>query len=82
MDQKLDAKLAVAEAAIKRYNERLASLGDKSMIQDGDESNKGFKVTFSTTRAEFLGIIKADTNEAVQRLSRDDLDEIYQSVSP
>lgn len=82
LDQKLDAKLAVAESAINKHNERLLGAGDKSVDQqDESGSSKGFKVTPTTTKAELLAIIRADTSEAVQKLSRDDLEEIYQSVS-
>lgn len=77
LDQKLDAKLTVVEDAIKRHNERLPSSADQ---QGEGDTNKGFKVAPNTTKEEFLAVMKANSNEAVQKLRRDDLDEIYKTV--
>ena len=73
LDQKLEAKVTVAEAAIKRHNEEKASeeSGDKSEI-------KPFKFTPDTTKAELMSIIKDD--EGIKTLDDDDIEIIYRTV--
>ncbi len=83
LDQKLDAKIAIADGAIKRHNKAL----EDKMKEDGDGTGEGaaaeakpFEVGPDTTKEEFLSIVKADSDESVKSLSDEDLDEIFHSV--
>lgn len=73
LDQKLDAKLAIVDSAIKKHNDRLSSSA-------GDGDVEVFKVTASTTKEELFSVIRGDSSEGVKKLTRDDLDDIYKSV--
>ena len=78
LDQKLESKIAVAESAINRYNERL-------MDEDGGTNSKGdkpgFKVGPETSEDAFLDIIKADEDADVKKMNLNELKEIFHSVS-
>ena len=83
LDQKLDAKIAIADGAIKRHNQAL----EDKMKEDGDDAGEGatpdvkpFEVGPDTTEEEFLNIVKSDSDESVKTVSEDDLKEIFQSV--
>lgn len=89
LDQQLDAKIALAESAIKRYNKRLeeehtSADGDVQMAdaQDGKESGvKPFKVAPETTLEEFIAIVRRDNDDVVGKLTEEELDDIYRTVS-
>ena len=76
MDQKLDAKIAVIEGAFKRYNDKLAD----SVANEAEEI-KTFKIISETTFQEFMALIRADTDDVVQRLRSAELEEIFYTVS-
>ena len=81
LDQKLDAKVAIVEAAIKRHNEKLPKA---SPADDGAEASgvhggeKPFKIVPETTKEDFLASVAND--EEVKVLSKEDLNEIFQTV--
>lgn len=84
LDQKLDQKLNVVEAAIKRHNDNLpkapppsddAQTGEANGEQGGE---KPFKVVPETTKEEFLKVVGND--EAVKAFAEEELDEIYRTV--
>lgn len=95
MDQKLDAKVVVVEDAIRRYNQRVQPNGpeaegdDKRDVKmegaedapDGEKRKEGFVFTPETTEAEFAAVVKADDDKAAQRLTEEDLKEIFEFVS-
>ncbi|PIL25013.1 hypothetical protein GSI_12901 [Ganoderma sinense ZZ0214-1] len=81
LDQNLDTKIAIAEGAVKRHNKAL----EDKMKEDGDDAGaaaepKAFEVGPETTEEEFLGIVKADSDESVKTLADEDLSEIYHSL--
>lgn len=74
LDQKLESKVAVAEAAIRRANDRL--------MQDGGSAEASlFKIGPDTTEAQFLEVMKADEEPEVKKLSQNELKEIFRCVS-
>jgi pre-mRNA-processing factor 40 len=77
LDQKLEAKVGVAEDVIKRYNEQFKVDGDDQAKIEAQE----FKVGPETSQEAFLEIMKADEQEDVKKLSLDELKEIFHSVS-
>ncbi|CCL99684.1 uncharacterized protein FIBRA_01705 [Fibroporia radiculosa] len=83
LDQKLDAKIAIVEGAIKRHNKQLeiqAQQGDGSK-KDGDENNvKLFKITSDTTETEFISIVKPNDDEEMRKLSSEDLKGIFDTL--
>ena len=82
LDQKLDAKIAIVQDAIKRHNKAI----EDKMKEDGDAAHgapaepKPFEIGPETTEEEFLKIVKADSDESIKTLSDEDLREIYHSV--
>ncbi|KAH9935883.1 uncharacterized protein BXZ73DRAFT_89380 [Epithele typhae] len=79
LDQKLDEKIAVAEAAIKKHNQALDSKmkeDDGTAVTDG---LKAFEVSPESTEQEFLRIVK-DNLDGGTSLSEVDLKEIYHSL--
>ncbi|KDQ61667.1 hypothetical protein JAAARDRAFT_172033 [Jaapia argillacea MUCL 33604] len=85
LDQKLDAKMSIAEGAIARHNAKLSASQGSPMDEDGKSGDgevtvKGFAVSPETKREEFLAIVKADPEEAVQKLTEDELREIFNTL--
>lgn len=86
LDQKLDAKIAIAEAAIRRHNKTLQAQrpdADKSESKEDEakeDSVKLFQVEPETTEEEFLAVVKADQDESVATLVKEDWREIFETV--
>ncbi|KZT65748.1 hypothetical protein DAEQUDRAFT_768584 [Daedalea quercina L-15889] len=81
LDQKLDARIAIVEDAIKRFNKQFEQADGDVQMADGPENGaKPFKFTPQTTLAEFLAIVKKDNDEVVRKLTSDDHDEIYRTL--
>lgn len=85
MDQKLDAKVAVVETAIKQFSDKFPKTADDEAQNDTDanaeqneEASKGLKFSPETTKEELLNMVKDD--EDVKALSEEDFDEIYSTV--
>ncbi|KAF9820645.1 hypothetical protein IEO21_01348 [Rhodonia placenta] len=78
LDQQLDAKIAVAEGAIKRHNKKLEAQQEKQ-VPEGKEMNL-FKVSPETSEEEFLAVIQGNEDEDVRKLSMQDLQEIYHTL--
>jgi pre-mRNA-processing factor 40 len=72
LDQKLDAKIATIEAAIKRHNSKLSS--------DAESSPQPWSVQPETTEAEFLKVIQENGDEETVALSTDELKRIFTTV--
>ena len=70
LDQKLEAKMAIAEEAIKNHNKEV------------DDKNKAINFTPTTTKDEFIAsIVEARKyHENLQQLTEVDLDEVYHYV--
>lgn len=79
LDQQLDAKIAVAEGAIKRHSKKLEAQQEKQ-VPEGKEMNL-FKISPETSEEEFLAVIQGNEDEDVRKLSMQDLQESYQTVS-
>ena len=75
LDQKLDAKIATVEAAIKRYNSKLSSDTEGSGSQP-------WSVQPETTEAVFLKVVQENSDEESATLSTDDLKQIFTTVFP
>lgn len=83
LDQRLDAKIALVESAIRKYNQSQKVSGDgseeaKEKEKEGD--GKGFKVEPETREEDFLSVVKADQDDAVQALREEDLHEVFETV--
>ncbi|KAF9801179.1 hypothetical protein IEO21_10188 [Rhodonia placenta] len=78
LDQQLDAKIAVAEGAIKRHSKKLEAQQEKQ-VPEGKEMNL-FKVSPETSEEEFLAVIQGNEDEDVRKLSMQDLQEIYHTL--
>jgi len=74
MDQQLDAKINVMEGVFKRLNDKLLAAANEA------EEVKLFKITPDTKLSDFLAIVKADSNEVVQRLKPVQLEEIFETL--
>jgi pre-mRNA-processing factor 40 len=72
LDQKLDAKIATVEAAIKRHNSKLSS--------DAEGSSQPWSVQPVTTEAEFLKVVQENGGEETGALSTDELKNIFTTV--
>ncbi|OBZ74184.1 Pre-mRNA-processing protein prp40 [Grifola frondosa] len=77
LDQKLDAKIAIIEGAFNCHGK--TSEGDAA-AEGVDRGTKAFKVGSETTEEDFMGVVKGDTDDAVQKLSKEDLQEIYHTL--
>jgi pre-mRNA-processing factor 40 len=72
LDQKLDAKIATVEAAIKRYNSKNGS--------DAEGSSQPWSVQPETTEVDFLKVVQENGDDNSTSLSTDDLKEIFTTV--
>jgi pre-mRNA-processing factor 40 len=72
LDQKLDAKIAIVEAAIKRYNSKLSS--------DAEDSSQPWSVQPETTEADFLKVVQENGDEETATLSTDELKQVFTTV--
>jgi pre-mRNA-processing factor 40 len=72
LDQKLDAKIATVDAAIKRHNSKHGS--------DVEGSSRPWSVQPGTTEVEFLKIVQENGDEESASLSTDDLKQIFTTV--
>jgi pre-mRNA-processing factor 40 len=75
LDQKLDAKIATVEAAIKRRNSKLSSESS-----DAEGSSQAWSVQPETTEADFLKVVQENGDEESVALSTDDLKQIFTTV--
>ncbi|EIN06033.1 hypothetical protein PUNSTDRAFT_54329 [Punctularia strigosozonata HHB-11173 SS5] len=77
MDQKLDAKIATVDAALRKAAERK---GDKA---DGADKEKGevevFEVKPETTEEEFKAAVEATGDQEVRKLTSADITEIFRT---
>ncbi|KAG6902600.1 hypothetical protein C0995_014607 [Termitomyces sp. Mi166 len=75
LDQELDRKTAVVEAAFERHNAKEAQ-------RKGDDADKnaGFAVGPETKEEQFRNIVKMNADEAVNALSEEDLVEIFTTL--
>lgn len=77
LDQKLDAKIAVVENAIKTYNGRQRD-GDVDM--DASQPSQEFAVGSETTEEEFIAILKQVGDNAVEELGAENLHIVFVTV--
>ncbi|KAF9800234.1 hypothetical protein IEO21_10407 [Rhodonia placenta] len=78
LDQQLDAKIAVAEGAIKRHNKKLEAQQEKQ-VPEGKEINL-LKISPEMSEEEFLAVLQGNEDEDVRKLSMQDLQEIYHTL--
>ena len=74
LDQKLDAKIVIVEAAIKRHNTKLSS--------NAEGSSQPWSIQPETTEAGFLKLMQENGDEESAALSPDDLNQIFTTVRP
>lgn len=72
LDQKLDAKIATVDAAIKRYNSKLSS--------EDEGGSQPWSVQPGTTEADFLKVVQENGDEESAALSTDELKQIFTTV--
>ncbi len=72
LDQKLDAKIAIVDAAIKRHNAKLDS--------NVEGSSQQWSIQPETTEADFLKVVQENGEEESAALSPDDLNQIFTTV--
>ena len=72
LDQKLDAKIVIVEAAIKRHNTKLSS--------NAEGSSQPWSIQPETTEAGFLKLMQENGDEESAALSPDDLNQIFTTV--
>ena len=72
LDQKLDAKIVIVEAAIKRHNTELGP--------NVEGSSQHWSIQPETTEADFLKVVQENGDEESAALSPDDLKLIFTTV--
>jgi pre-mRNA-processing factor 40 len=72
LDQKLDAKIATVDGAIKRYNSKRSS--------DAEGGSQPWSVRPETTEVEFLKVVQENGDEESASLSTNDLKQIFTTV--
>ena len=72
LDQKLDAKIATVDAAIKRHNSKQSS--------DAEGSSQPWSVQPETTEADFLKVVQENGDEDSASFSTDELKQIFTTV--
>ena len=72
LDQKLDAKIAIVEAAVKRHNTNLGS--------NVEGSSQQWSIQPETTEADFLKVVQENGDEESATLSPEDLIQIFTTV--
>ena len=72
LDQKLDARIAIVDAAIKRHNTKLSS--------DAEGGSQSWSVQAETTEAAFLEVVRENGDEESAALSGDELKQIFTTV--
>jgi pre-mRNA-processing factor 40 len=72
LDQKLDAKIVIMEATIKRHNTKL----DPNV----EGSSQQWSIQPETTEADFLKVVQENGDEESATLSPDDLKQIFTTV--
>lgn len=83
LDQQLDAKVAIVEDAIHRYNEKRAPAKDSGSEKHEDKEKEkekekpAFTFTVDTTEEQLREILKEDSNDKTNNLSDEDFKEIY-----
>ncbi|KAF5383593.1 hypothetical protein D9615_003571 [Tricholomella constricta] len=75
LDQELDRKIALVEAAIERYNAK-----ESEVKVEDKEKDVGFAVSPETTEEEFRNVVKEHADEGVNALTKEDLNEIYTTL--
>ncbi|KAH9924721.1 uncharacterized protein B0H18DRAFT_1085405 [Fomitopsis serialis] len=85
LDQKLDAKITVVEGAINRHNKLLEEKqvgadGDVQMADGQEGGVKLFNLAPETALDEFVAVVRKDNDEAVGKLSEEELEEIYRTL--
>ena len=83
LDQKLDAKIAVVEDVIKRFNAKHHPAESKEEPSDDKmktDDETVFTITAETTWDEFVNVIRED-GESVKSLSQEDLQLVFKTVS-
>lgn len=80
LDQTLDAKIAIVQEGIQRYNraQREDAGGDTNM--DAPDT-KDFAVDTKTTEEQFRSVLKNCTTPAVTAMSEDDLHLVFCAVN-
>ncbi|EPQ56799.1 hypothetical protein GLOTRDRAFT_105293 [Gloeophyllum trabeum ATCC 11539] len=79
LDQKLDAKVLIAEGAITRHNAKVSSSTENPNAETDDKS-KSFVVTPNATLEEFVAVVKGEEDDDVRSLSNEDLEEIFKTL--
>jgi len=74
LDQQLDRKIMIVEEVFKNYGVQEEVVSDKA-------KSKGFVIGSETTEEEFNKVVKAHADEAVRTLTKEDLYEVYKTVS-
>ena len=74
LDQQLDRKITIVEEVFKNYGVQEDVASDKA-------KSKGFVIGSETTEEEFNKVVKAHADEAVRTLTKEDLYEVYKTVS-
>ena len=72
LDQKLDARIAMVDAAIKRYNSKHSS--------DAEDSSQPWSVQPETTEADFLKVVQENGDEESAPFSTEELKQIFTTV--
>ncbi|KAI0047224.1 hypothetical protein FA95DRAFT_1519206 [Auriscalpium vulgare] len=91
LDQKLDAKIDVVNAALRRHNAKLeAEHGKAAQLSSGPDGDakmeteeqafKPFAVTTDTTAEEFTNVVKENADESVSGLSEHDLNLVFETL--
>ena len=70
LDQALDAKIAVVEGAILRYNAQ-------RITGDNDNTGQTFAVGPDTSEEEYMKIVTEDSHDSVKALRQDDLRSVF-----
>jgi len=74
LDQELDAKIAIVDGAISRYN------AQHIIVENDNTTGQTFTVGPETTEEKYMKIIQGDDHDSVKALAQEDLHCVFTTV--
>ena len=73
LDQELDAKIAIVDGAISRYNVQ-------HIVENDNTTGQTFTIGPETTEEQYMKIIQGDDHDSVKALAQEDLHCVFTTV--